>query len=329
MSPTFQSEPLIVVKDAVKRFALRSPGVARSMSTALDHVSITVRHGETLGVVGESGSGKSTLGRAILKLHELDSGRIFFEGTEIQSLGHRDFQKYRARLQMVFQNPATSFNPAMTIEAALMDAMQLLGGLTKDDKRARARKLLADVQLSDRFLPLYPHEMSGGQLQRAAIARALAPAPALIFLDEPTAALDMSVRGQVVNMLRALQHKEKLGFIFVSHDLRVIRGAADRIIVMYLGQVVEEAPKRELFDRPLHPYTRALLSATKAKHVQATSDRLEGEAVVGSATNGCRLAGRCPYAMPRCAEPQELREVSPGRLARCWRAEEIAEPASV
>lgn len=319
--------PLIIVDNAVKQFVLRKRGVANARMTALDHVSITVHHGETLGVVGESGSGKSTLGRAILKLQELDSGRIVFEGTEIQALGHRDFLKYRARLQMVFQNPATSFNPAMTIEAALLDAMQLLQGLTREQKRRRASQLLADVQLGDRFLSLYPYEMSGGQLQRVAIARALAPNPSLIFLDEPTAALDMSVRGQIVNMLCALQRSARLGFIFVSHDLRVIRGVADRIVVMYLGQIVEEAPKAALFERPLHPYTRALLSATK---VQATSgDVLAGEAVLGAAVDGCRLVGRCPYAMSRCAEPQALRQVSPGRMVRCWRAEDINAEAAL
>jgi len=316
------TSPLISVRDAVKRFALRKAGLRGATMAALDHVDITVRHGETLGVVGESGSGKSTLGRAILRLHDLDAGTIAFEGTEIQSLGHRDFQRYRARLQMVFQNPATSFNPAMTIEAALIDAMRLLPGASRDDKRRRASKLLADVQLSDRFLHLYPYEMSGGQLQRVAIARALAPKPSLIFLDEPTAALDMSVRGQIVNMLRTLQRDQSLGFIFVSHDLRVIRGVADRIVVMYLGQVVEEAPKNDLFQRPLHPYTQALLSATQVGK-DSSQQKLEGEAVLGSAAAGCRLAGRCPYAQPGCNEPQTLREVMPGRFVRCWRAEQI------
>lgn len=313
--------PLVSVRDAVKRFALRNAGQRGGVMTALDHVDMTIRRGETLGIVGESGSGKSTLGRAILRLLNLDSGTIVFGGTEVQSLGHRDFRRFRARLQMVFQNPATSFNPAMTIEAALVDAMQLLPGLDGQAKRRRASKLLADVELSDRFLHLYPYEMSGGQLQRVAIARALAPEPDLIFLDEPTAALDMSVRGQIVNMLRRLQRDRSIGLVFVSHDLRVIRGVADRVTVMYLGQVVEEAPKRALFDRPLHPYTRALLSATQS--VARPRDKLKGEAVFDGAPTGCRLVGRCPYAQPACAEPQPLREFAPGHLVRCWMADKL------
>lgn len=307
---------LVEITGAVKTFALRR---GHRRMTALDHVSVTLNRGETLGVVGESGSGKSTLGRALLRLIDLDEGSIRFDGAEIARMPAAAFQPLRARLQMVFQNPATSFNPMLTIEQTLIDAMQLLPGLTAAARRARARELLHDVELGDRFLSLYPHEMSGGQLQRAAVARALAPDPAVIFLDEPTAALDMSVRGQVLNMLRALQRGRDTAFVLVSHDLRVIRGTADRVVVMYLGQVVEEAPVAELFERPLHPYTRALLSAVRP----GGGERLSGEAVAAGPAGGCRLLGRCPFATAGCERPQPLAEPSPGRSARCWQAADL------
>jgi oligopeptide/dipeptide ABC transporter ATP-binding protein len=305
--------PLIEVRQAVKTFGLRS---GRRRTTALDRVDVTLAKGETLGVVGESGSGKSTLGRALLRLIDLDGGTIRYEGREIQALTPAEFRPLRAKLQMVFQNPATSFNPMLTIEQALVDAMQLLTGLGATEKRLRTRRLLQDVELGDRFLQLYPYEMSGGQLQRAALARALAPEPAVIFLDEPTAALDMSVRGQVLNMLRSLQRHRDTAFMLVSHDLRVIRGTADRVVVMYLGRVVEEAPKRAIFDRPLHPYTRALLSAVHA----GGGERLKGEAATAGPPEGCALVGRCPFATAGCEQPQPLAEVLPGRRVRCWRA---------
>lgn len=304
---------LVEIREASKSYALRG---GRRRVAALDAVNVTVAAGETLGIVGESGSGKSTLGRALLRLIDLDTGTIRFDGREIQDLAPAAFRPLRARLQMVFQNPATSFNPTFTIEQTLVDAMQLLDGVTLQEKRARALALLEDVELGDRFLHLYPYEMSGGQLQRVAVARALAPEPAVIFLDEPTAALDMSVRGQVLNMLRSLQKKRAAAFMLVSHDLRVIHGTADRVIVMYLGQVVEEASRDDLFNRPLHPYTRALLSAVQA----GAGERLSGEAVVAGAPDGCRLLDRCPHAIAGCEQPQPLAEALPGRRVRCWRA---------
>ena len=304
--------PLIEVRQAVKTFGLRQ---GRRRTTALDRVDVTLGKGTTLGVVGESGSGKSTLGRALLRLIDLDAGTICLEGREIQAMTPHEFRPLRAKLQMVFQNPATSFNPMLTIEQALVDAMQLTG-LGATEKRIRARSLLQDVELGDRFLQLYPYQMSGGQLQRAALARALAPDPAMIFLDEPTAALDMSVRGQVLNMLSTLQRTRDTAFMLVSHDLRVIRGTADRVVVMYLGRIVEEAPKRAIFDRPLHPYTRALLSAVHA----GGGERLKGEAVAVGPPEGCALVGRCSFATAGCEQPQPLAEVLPDRHVRCWRA---------
>lgn len=317
--------PLLAVEGATKRYPVRGRGLRRAEVTVLDGVDVTVDEGETLGVVGESGSGKSTLGRAIMRLIDLDGGRILFEGRQVQGLGDAAFRPYRARTQMVFQNPATSFNPMMTIEDALLDAMRLLRDRSLADKRRRAAALLDEVELDTRFLALYPHEMSGGQLQRVAVARALAPSPKLVFLDEPTAALDMSIRGQVVNKLRELQHRQRLGFVLVSHDLRTVRYVADRVVVMYMGQIVESAPKPALFAAPAHPYTRALLAATRIGDADAAAHALKGELAGTAPALGCRLAGRCPHALARCTrEPQPLRPLGTDRLVRCWRAEELA-----
>jgi len=316
--------PLLRVEGATKRFALRRTGLRRRETIALDGVDLAVAPGETVGIVGESGSGKSTLGRAIVRLIRLDAGRIVFEGREVQDLDDAVFRPLRARLQMVFQNPLASFNPAMTIGDALVDAMRLVDGLTTAEKHERAAALLADVQGDARFAALYPYEVSGGQLQRAALGRALAPGPKLVFLDEPTSALDMSIRGQVVNLLLRLQRQSGVAFLFVSHDLRVIRYCAHRVVVLYLGEVVETAPKAKLFAAPRHPYTDALLASTRLGGGERRLS-LHGEATAEVPEASCRLAPRCPHALPRCrSERQVLREVAPGHLVRCWRAEELA-----
>jgi oligopeptide/dipeptide ABC transporter ATP-binding protein len=325
MRLTVSAEPILTVEGAIKRFVIHQRSLRRVMMTALDGVNLTVGYGETIGIVGESGSGKSTLGRAILHLLRLDAGRIVFEGREVQNLDERTFRPLRAHLQMVFQNPSTSFNPTMTIGDALLDAMRLLDNRGTREKRELAMRLLSEMHLDTRFATLYPYEMSGGQLQRVALARALAPEPKLIFLDEPTAALDMSIRGQIVNLLLGLQSQRGIAFIFVSHDLRVIRYVADWILVMYLGQVVETASKAAIFAAPRHPYTQALLAATRVGDRRQRLG-LHGEAIgAEEERQGCRLASRCPHAVKRCAqEPQMLREIAPGHAVRCWRAEELA-----
>ncbi|MBK8021230.1 MAG: ABC transporter ATP-binding protein [Chloroflexi bacterium] len=256
------SAPLIAVEDALKTFTVRKRSLRRVRMTALDHISLTIGQGETVGLVGESGSGKSTLGRAILNLTRLDSGRILYKNAEIQNLRESEFRPLRRKLQMVFQNPLTSFNPMITIEAALLDSMRLVTDMDLEAKRRRVLKLLDQVELNNRFATLYPYEMSGGQLQRAALARALAPDPDFIFLDEPTAALDMSIKGQIVNLLLRLQRETSASFIFVSHDLRVVRYIADRVLVMHNGKIVESGDKTQIFDHPQHAYTQKLLSAT-------------------------------------------------------------------
>jgi oligopeptide/dipeptide ABC transporter ATP-binding protein len=326
-----EQDVILQVQDAVKTFVVRRRSLRQVRMTALDGVSITVRRGETVGLVGESGSGKSTLGRCVLHLMKLDQGRVIFEGQEIQDLRGHEFRPLRARLQMVFQNPITSFNPMMTIGQTLLDAMRLVRDRSPEEKKQRVLTLLDQVQLDERFVRLYPYEMSGGQLQRVALARALAPGPDFIFLDEPTAALDMSIRGQIINLLLQLQRQSELSFVFVSHDLRVIRYVADRIYVMYLGEIIEAGDKQQVFTTPLHPYTRSLLAATligqvDRQKIQASS-ALSGEVVHQEQDyRGCKLYRRCRYAQERCArEPQVLEEIQPAHRVRCWRAGELAE----
>ena len=320
---------ILQVQDAVKTFVVRRRSLRQVRMTALDGVSISVRRGETVGLVGESGSGKSTLGRCVLHLLDLDRGKVIFGGQEIQRLSDREFRPLRAKLQMVFQNPIASFNPMMTIGQTLLDAMRLIKDMSAQDKRQRALTLLDQVQLDERFIRLYPYEMSGGQLQRVALARALAPRPDFVFLDEPTAALDMSIRGQIINLLLQLQRQSELSFVFVSHDLRVIRYVADRIYVMYLGEIVETGEKQQLFTAPRHPYTRSLLAATHIGQIDRRRTRyssaLSGEVVQKEEDyRGCKLYGRCRYALERCAnEPQVLEEIRPGYWVRCWRAGEL------
>lgn len=324
-------DALLTVQHAVKTFKVRRRSLRQVSMTAVDDVSLSVQSGETVGLVGESGSGKSTLGRAILHLHALDSGVMRFQNQEIQSLSESEFRPLRRKLQMVFQNPVTSFNPMMTIGQTLLDVLRMMDGMSDADKQDRVHELMEQIQLDERFIGLYPYEMSGGQLQRVALARALAPRPDFIFLDEPTAALDMSIQGQIINLLLEIQRQSEVSFIFVSHDLRVVRYVADRVYVMYLGQVVEHGSKRDVFDAPRHPYTRALLAATLIGRADRQQMKrrgaLQGEAVQSRADFvGCKLHGRCAFSQPRCAtESQALREIQPDHWVRCWRAEELAE----
>lgn len=322
--PEMNNLALLEVKELVKTYRVQHGLFRRGVLTAVANVSFEVRRGETLALVGESGCGKSTIGRCLLGLTHPDGGAIRFQGQEIQQLSPGQFRPYRRHLQMVFQDPLGSFNPVMKISRALLEPLRLRQELSETERRAEVVKLLEHVKLEGRFANLYPRQMSGGQLQRVGIARAIAPQPELIFLDEPTSALDMSIRGQIVNLLLDLQQEQNLSYVLVTHDLRLVRSMADRVIVMYLGQIVEEGRVEELFTQPLHPYTRGLLAATLVGQRQNTL-QLKGEVLALSpGYAGCRLYARCPFARPRCAEePQELRPLAPGRRVRCWRSEEI------
>jgi oligopeptide transport system ATP-binding protein len=315
---------VLAIDNVVKSFSVRSflNPLATRRIPAVDGVSLTVAPGETVAIVGESGSGKSTLGRLVLKLLRADSGRIVLIGREIQNLSDAEFRPLRRHVQMVFQNPLTSFDPFYTIGDSVREVMRLRKNGESGD--AQVADLLHEVGLSRRFAKLRPRTVSGGELQRAALARALAPYPELVVLDEPTSALDMSIQGQVLSLLRELQRDRGLSYLLATHDLRVVQMVAHRVIVMYLGQVMETAPTKELFAQPLHPYTLGLFYAKDLAGRTEASDRkyrIRGALSYPTAGYlGCRLVGRCPLAVERCKEPQELVSVADGRTVRCWRA---------
>ena len=318
------TETVLQVDSLVKSFSARSvlnPLNVRRIP-AVDGVSLTIGRGETVAVVGESGSGKSTLGRLVMKLLRADSGWISLVGRDIQGLSDAAFRPLRRHVQMVFQNPLMSFDPFYSIGASIRETLRLRRDGEAGDRQVDM--LLHEVGLTPRFAKLRPRSVSGGELQRAALARALAPYPELVVLDEPTSALDMSIQGQVLSLLRDLQQERGLSYLLATHDLRVVQMVAHRVVVMYLGQVMETAPTRELFAKPLHPYTLGLFYASDLAGRSEASDRkyrIRGALSYPAAGYaGCRLVGRCPLAMDRCKEPQELVTVAPGHAVRCWRA---------
>lgn len=325
-----QNNHVLEVKDLVKTYTIRHGLFQRGYLRAVDEVSFYVKQSETLALVGESGCGKSTVGKCILRLIDLDSGAIEFQGQEIQQLSAAEFKSYRKHIQMVFQDPLGSFNPMMKVSRALIEPLRLRDELSNTERKAEVIRLLEDVRLDHSFANLYPKQMSGGQLQRVGIARAIASQPELVFLDEPTSALDMSIRGQIVNLLLDLQQEHNLSYVLVTHDLRLVRSMADRVIVMYLGEIVEEGQAEEIFNQPMHPYTQGLLSAAllgeeSADRQYGADVQLQGEILaLPPDYKGCKLYRRCPFAQDRCAaEPQIMEEIVPGRRVRCWRAMEI------
>jgi len=315
---------VLEIDSLVKSFSARSvlnPLNVRRIP-AVDGVSLTIDRAETVAVVGESGSGKSTLARLVLRLLRPDAGRITLVGREIQSMSEAAFRPLRRHVQMVFQNPLMSFDPFYSIGASIRETMNLRRNGEVGDKQVG--QLLQEVGLAPRFARLRPRSVSGGELQRAAVARALAPYPELVVLDEPTSALDMSIQGQVLSLLRDLQEERGLSYLLATHDLRVVQMVAHRVVVMYLGLVMETAPTRELFARPLHPYTLGLFYARDLAGRSEATDRkyrIRGALSYPAAGyTGCRLVGRCPLAVEKCKEPQELVSVAPGHSVRCWRA---------
>jgi len=319
--------PLLRASGLVKHFPIRRGVLQRVVGhvRAVDGVSFDLAEGETLALVGESGSGKSTLGRLVLKLIEPSAGAILWKGVDITRLAPGAMRTLRREMQIVFQDPYGSLNPRMTVGDMLAEPLMLHGIATGRAARARIGELLSLVGLTPAHAGRFPHEFSGGQRQRIGIARALAVEPRMIVADEAVSALDVSVRAQVLNLLRDLQQRLGLAYLFIAHDLAVVRHIADRVAVMYLGQVVERAPTAALFAAPRHPYTRALLSAIPVVDPQARPERmvLEGDVPSPSAPpGGCRFHTRCPFARERCAaEAPPLDSDAGGHAVAChfWR----------
>ena len=283
--------PLLEVRNLKKYFKTRY-----GLLHAVDDVSFTLDRGKTLGVVGESGCGKTTLGRTVLHLTEPTDGQIFFEGRDIMYPKKRELRKLRENMQIIFQDPYSSLNPRMTVSEAIMEPLILRGGMSKDEMLAETRKLMDTVGLASRFENSYPHELDGGRRQRIGIARALALKPKFIVCDEPVSALDVSIQAQIINLMLDLQEEFGLTYMFVTHDLSVVKYISDEIMVMYLGQVVEKAPSDELFANTLHPYSKALLSAIPIPNIHKKRKRILLRGEITSPVNpkpGCRFMARC------------------------------------
>ena len=294
----------------------------RGMLHAVDDVTMSFEHGKTMGVVGESGCGKSTLGRTIIHLLESTGGNIYFEGKDVTRVKGRELKELRKNMQIIFQDPFSSVNPRFTVEDTLKEVLLRSGKANRSNINNEVTKLMDMVGIARRLRLAYPHEMDGGRRQRVCIGRALAMDPKFIVCDEPVSALDVSIQAQVLNLLQDLQAERGLTYMFVTHDLSVVRHISDSISVMYLGQLVETCESEELFERPLHPYTQALLSAIPSTDIHNKKERILIRGELTSPVEpkpGCRFASRCPFVSEECRQPQQLREVSPGHFVQCWR----------
>jgi oligopeptide/dipeptide ABC transporter ATP-binding protein len=298
----------------------------RGMLHAVDDVSFSIEKGKTTGIVGESGCGKSTLGRVMIHLLDSTDGSIYFEGEDITRVNSKTLRKLRENMKIIFQDPFSSLNPRMTVEQTIIEPLIISGRFSKKEGQEEAERLMDMVGIDSRLRASYPHELDGGRRQRVGIGRALALNPKFIVCDEPVSALDVSIQAQVLNLLQDLQDKFGLTYMFVTHDLSVVRLISDDICVMYLGQLVETSPSKELFKKPLHPYTKALISAVPTTDIHHKKERIILEGEITSPIDpkpGCRFAARCKYAIEKCHEPQQLDQVIPNHFVACCRAREL------
>jgi len=317
------SAPILQVRNLKKYF--QAP---RGSLHAVDDISFDIGKGKTLGMVGESGCGKSTTGRLLVRLHEATSGTIIYDGQEMTTAGDKALKILRTRMQMIFQDPYSSINPRHTVSTIIGEPLKIHKKVRNSQEyEDKVHELMATVGLADRLYDSYPHELDGGRRQRIGIARALSLDPEFIVCDEPVSALDVSIQAQILNLLMDLQQKLGLTYLFITHDLSVVKHISDEIVIMYMGQIVERGPTDALFEKPIHPYGRALLSAIPVPRLNARKERIILKSEVSSPIDpkpGCRFAPRCNYATSECtAVDPALREVAPGRFVACHLAERI------
>jgi len=312
---------LIEVQHLKKYF--KTPG---GMLHAVDDVSFGIPKGATMGVVGESGCGKSTLGRTMIHLLDSTDGKILFEGKDVTNLNKRGIRKFREDATIIFQDPYSSLDPRYTVERIIREPLDISRKFGKGEIEDKVDELMEMVGIDPRLSNSYPHELDGGRRQRIGIARALALDPKFIVCDEPVSALDVSIQAQVLNLLQDLQEQRSLTYMFVTHNMSVVRHISDHICVMYLGQLVETAETETVFEKPYHPYTKALLSAIPSSDIHKKIERIPMKGEITSPINpkpGCRFAARCIYATEACLQPQKLEELEPGHFVSCCRAKEL------
>ena len=306
--------PLLEIRNVKKYYPVKKVRGGEDIAVkAVDQVNLTVEQGEIIGLVGESGCGKSTLGKTILKLHSVTGSQILFHGEDITRYSEKQMRPLREKIQIIFQDPYAALNPKKKVLQSVMAPLDVTGRYSREEKLKKAAAIMEEVGLSEKTLEKFPHEMSGGQRQRVVIARALINDPELVICDEPVSALDVSVRSQVLNLLKDLQRERNLTYLFISHDLSVVEYLCDKVAVMYLGRIAEYADKRQLYGSPLHPYTRALLSAIPVPDIHAKKEEIILEGELPSPLDppkGCLFSTRCPHATDRCrAEAPRLTEL--------------------
>lgn len=313
---------MLEVKNLKKYFKVNA-----GLLHAVDGVSFKLDEGKTLGVVGESGCGKSTLGRVILHLHDSTAGQILYNGKDITNVPRSELSRLRHEMQIIFQDPYSSLNPRMTVFQTIAEPMEIVGKFSSDEIEHRVYEMMDTVGLARRFVNSYPHELDGGRRQRIGISRALVLNPKFVVCDEPVSALDVSIQAQVLNLMLDIQEELGLTYIFITHDLSVVRYISDDILVMYLGQMVEKAPSDELFTHQYHPYTKALISAVPRADIDYKRQKTQLKGELTSPINpkpGCRFATRCNYSKPNCFEESpDITEVSTDHFVRCHYAREI------